>query len=140
MQVNKEYIQMTIYHFYGHKANLSILQDLHNMLTIFTDSPLLLNLLHRHLFSHPESLSFHFLHNFPSFLIIKLIKLILLSFFTLPLLLFSLLFLLHDYFITHNFLHYRWTVSYTHLDVYKRQVSQYMINVRVFVISCSTFL
>lgn len=74
-------------------------------LSVFADCPLLLNFLHWLFLSHSQPFPFHFPHNFPCLLIVKLIQFISFPLLPVSLFLFSLLFLLHDYFITDNFLH-----------------------------------
>lgn len=75
-------------------------------LPIFTNRSLLFNLLDRCLLSHSKPLTFHLPHNFPSFFIIKFIKLISLCFPPISFLFFTLFFLLHNDFITNNFFHH----------------------------------
>lgn len=74
--------------------------------SIFPNSSFMLNFGHRCFFSHSESLSSHFSHDFLCFFIFKIIKLIIFlslskSFFFF----FSLLLLLHNNFVSNNFLH-----------------------------------
>lgn len=55
--------------------------------------------------SHSKSFPLHLPHNFPGFLIVKLIEFIPLCIPSLSFFLFPLLLLLHDNFVTDNFLH-----------------------------------
>lgn len=81
------------------------LNNLYVYLSILSDGPCLLSMGLWHFFAHPNPLILHLLHNFPSFLIVKLIQLIVLKSPPLRLFFLSLLLLLHNNFISNHLLH-----------------------------------
>ena len=101
---------------FGHPVQELTFHDLYfnikQYLSVFSDCSFLLDFLDRFIFGHLHSFGSHFPHDLSCLLVVEIIEFIMICFTTSSGLLLTLLFLLHDDFVTDGFLHYLWVQTW----------------------------